>query len=191
MRRRRSRRPAPSGEGNDASPRAKPKHRNTETPKHEGAALFPEARRRRKRARRFERRASFLSGRLGSPARVDGHAASTVTPTRDTPPVFCPRAFPEVMSGARIALRYPCAVTLPGHSAPGPRARCRGRPSWLPHLRRPPRDPARASQARGPFEDRAARRSNRKKGTLVSRSSEPRLVPIPPARPFFPDPRIT
>ena len=31
MRRRRSRRPAPSGEGNDASPRAKPKHRKTET----------------------------------------------------------------------------------------------------------------------------------------------------------------
>lgn len=87
---------------------------------------------------------------------------------------FPPAAlFPGVMSGAWIASRYPRAVTLPGHPAPGPRARRRGRPSWPPHLRRPPRDPARASQARGPLEDRAARRSNREWGTLVvSRSLE-------------------
>lgn len=44
------------------------------------------------------------------------------------------------MSGARVTSRYPRAVTLPGHPASGPRARCRGRPSWPPHLRRPPRD---------------------------------------------------
>lgn len=96
------------------------------------------------------------------------------------------------MSGARVTSRYPRAVTLPGHLASGPRARCRGRPSWPPHLRRPPRDRFRvfadARAFRGPCR---ASLEPRKRNTLfsLSRLSRIFLNTCPEARPLTPPAR--
>ena len=144
--------------------------------------FFPkrnEAKRRRKRARRFDRRdALYFPGRFGYPAstgRADAGYPARFPPARrsgsyvrclDHFTISSRRYTPGTSSAGTTGAMPRTAVLAPSPSPPAPRPRSRF---------------AGARAFRGPC--RASLK--REKGTLISRSLEPRLVSTPPARPFF------
>ena len=144
--------------------------------------FFPkrnEAKRRRKRARRFDRRdALYFPGRFGYPAstgRADAGYPARFLPARlsgsyvrclDHFTISSRRYTPGTSSAGTTGAMPRTAVLAPSPSPPAPRPRSRF---------------AGARASRGPC--RASLK--REKGTLISRSLEPWLVSTPPARPFF------
>ena len=94
-----------------------------------------------------------------------------------------PRPLQESCQAPAATSRCPRAVTLPGRSSAGTRARRRARPFWHVHCRRPPRDPARPSPDARASRGRCRAPTKGERGTFVvdSRATGP-SIPRRPSR---------